>query len=228
MPPSSSEYSEWRWRWTKSVVMLEERVGVAGNRAQGLRRALVTAPSFSPRRRRRKSSQAPESGCRGPFPSRSVWPRSRGQRRGPGRWSRRRSCPWPRCLSPRLSPMGAAPISRGVLDPERPVTADVAVPALGAASWQPVWRGPAPGADRSARPPSGAQRRPAEEGWAARVRVLAVEQGGPAGFGTKSSLASAAGRGTSTTGAAAPRARPLQPASVLPESERLRTGRMGG
>ena len=73
---------------------------------------------------------------------------------------------------------GRGPDQLGVLDPERPVTADVVVPALGAAAWQPVWRGPAPGPDHSARPPSGARTPPAEEGWAARVRVLAVEQGG--------------------------------------------------
>ena len=66
----------------------------------------------------------------------------------------------------------------GVLDPERPVTADVAVPALGAAAWQPVRRGPAPLADNSARPSSGARTASADDGWAARVRVLAVEQGG--------------------------------------------------
>ena len=43
----------------------------------------------------------------------------------------------------------------GALDPARPVTAEVAVPALGAAAWQ-----------------------RADDGWAARVRVMAVEQAG--------------------------------------------------
>ncbi len=43
----------------------------------------------------------------------------------------------------------------GVLDPARPVTAEVAVPALGAAAWQ-----------------------RADDGWIARVRVMAVEQAG--------------------------------------------------
>ncbi len=66
----------------------------------------------------------------------------------------------------------------GVLDPERPVTADVAVPALGAGAWQPVWRGPASSADDSARSSSAAGTAPADDGWAARVRVLAVEQAG--------------------------------------------------